>query len=234
MTPTSPPLDSDGDGVPDVVEDGAPNGGDGNGDGVLDKTQSNVASLPSATGGGYVTVVVSGAGGCGQLMNVLSRTEWQLGYDPNFDYPFGLTGFQLNCATSSAVTVYFHAADPANPPAIYRKFGLKAPNYIGTAGFYTLPGVVFGTTQVPAITGPLVVTATFTLTDNQLGDGSATLGLIVDPGGPAIGAQTAPVTSSWGLTALVGLLAAVAMFGLWRHGSLAAAELARRSQGING
>ena len=37
----------DNDGVPTDIENGAPNGGDGNHDGVLDSTQPNVASLPS-------------------------------------------------------------------------------------------------------------------------------------------------------------------------------------------
>jgi hypothetical protein len=39
-----------------VVEDGAPNGGDGNNDGVPDSEQPSVASLPS-TSGDYVTIV---------------------------------------------------------------------------------------------------------------------------------------------------------------------------------
>ena len=50
-TPPSelPPSDvPDDDGVSAAIEDGAPNGGDGNGDGIPDSTQANVASLPSA------------------------------------------------------------------------------------------------------------------------------------------------------------------------------------------
>ncbi len=51
-------TEPDDDGVPEVIEDGAP-GGDGNGDLVPDSEQSNVTSLPSpVTGGGYVTVGV--------------------------------------------------------------------------------------------------------------------------------------------------------------------------------
>ncbi len=68
-TTTAPPAAAaappdDNDGVPVDVENGAPNGGDGNHDGVLDSTQANVASLPAAVdvnGDGvlndYVTIV---------------------------------------------------------------------------------------------------------------------------------------------------------------------------------
>jgi hypothetical protein len=47
----------DADGIPSAVEDNAPNGGDGNGDGTLDSQQDNVASLPNAADGQYVTLV---------------------------------------------------------------------------------------------------------------------------------------------------------------------------------
>ncbi len=48
----------DVDGVPDGVEDGAPNTGDGNNDGIPDKDQKTVASLPDSGGSGnYVTIV---------------------------------------------------------------------------------------------------------------------------------------------------------------------------------
>ena len=50
--------DTDGDGVPDEVEEGAP-GGDGDGDGTPDALQSGVASLPNLETGGYVTLVVT-------------------------------------------------------------------------------------------------------------------------------------------------------------------------------
>jgi len=48
--------DTDGDGVPDHVEDGAPNGGDGNNDGTADRQQSNVASLRYSADTAYVTL----------------------------------------------------------------------------------------------------------------------------------------------------------------------------------
>jgi hypothetical protein len=52
-------ADADGDGVSDTVEDSAPGNGDGNQDGVPDSQQPFVASLISADGSGYVTIVAS-------------------------------------------------------------------------------------------------------------------------------------------------------------------------------
>ncbi len=51
------PATRDGDGVLAVVEDGAPNGGDGNSDGIRDATQPGVSSFPAPAGGGYITLV---------------------------------------------------------------------------------------------------------------------------------------------------------------------------------
>ena len=48
-----------GDGAPSAIEDGAPNGGDGNNDGIPDRAQMNVASLPSPITGKYITLVAS-------------------------------------------------------------------------------------------------------------------------------------------------------------------------------
>ena len=46
-------LDSDGDGVPDAVEDAGANNGDANGDGIKDKTQATVATVPAGMAGTY-------------------------------------------------------------------------------------------------------------------------------------------------------------------------------------
>ena len=53
--------------------------------------------------------------------------------------------------------------------------------------------------------------ATFTLTDNQPGDSSATVGLIVDPSGIAVArAAPAPSLSFWGLVAAMLALLVIA------------------------
>ncbi|MCH9011110.1 MAG: hypothetical protein IIC21_10830, partial [Chloroflexi bacterium] len=50
------PTDTDGDGVPDVIELDAPNDGDSNGDGIPDVRQQNVSSLPDLVEGLFVTL----------------------------------------------------------------------------------------------------------------------------------------------------------------------------------
>jgi cyclophilin family peptidyl-prolyl cis-trans isomerase len=49
-------ADDDGDGAIDDLEDGAPNGGDGNNDSILDSTQQHVASVPSGSSGLYIVL----------------------------------------------------------------------------------------------------------------------------------------------------------------------------------
>jgi peptidyl-prolyl cis-trans isomerase A (cyclophilin A) len=48
-------LDADGDGVPDTIEDAAPNGGDANNDGIADSMQAYVASFKDSNGD-YLTM----------------------------------------------------------------------------------------------------------------------------------------------------------------------------------
>jgi hypothetical protein len=218
---TPVPGCDDGDGVASGVEDGGPNSGDGNNDGVPDRSQGSVASLPASSGRGYVTVVLSSNDpdpGCHQLLSVSAVSPALLGQDPGFTYPFGMVSFQVNCADSVTVTFIMHGAMGLTPSMTYREFGPMAPNFAGPARFYTLPGVVFGTMNIPG--EGTVRTATFTLTDQRLGDGSGVVGTIVDPSGPAISSSkgVAPVMSFGGLVALAALLGMVAWFGLRDRG----------------
>jgi hypothetical protein len=48
--------DTDGDGVPDVIEDSGPNDGDGNGNGIPDSLESNVATLMAENGASMMLV----------------------------------------------------------------------------------------------------------------------------------------------------------------------------------
>lgn len=45
--------DSDGDGVPDAVEDAGPNNGDANHNGIMDKFEPDIASIPAGLAGSY-------------------------------------------------------------------------------------------------------------------------------------------------------------------------------------
>ncbi|MDY8138915.1 DUF6923 family protein, partial [Aquimarina sp. 2201CG5-10] len=172
----------DGDGVPAVVEDEGPNGGDGNNDGIPDSMQPHVASIPDAIGTGYVTLEVVVTGDCAQITEMNPLQEIELAsLDDDYDYPIGLMDFTLACGAagqSANVIIYWHNASTID---IFRKYGSTAPgannatynNFTTTVGTSTINGVVVPTTS-------------YTITDGQPGDESATPALIVDPVGPAM------------------------------------------------
>ncbi len=191
-----PVRSDDDDGVDTSIEDNAPNNGDGNGDGIRDVFQPEVTSLPSATGQGYITVVTPpiGAGGCGQNLNVQTTVETP--DDPLYTFPWGMVRFDLPCPGPVQVTIIFHGTSDLSG-AEYRKNGPMAPAF-GAPQWYPMPGVVFGTTIVG---GQTVATATFTLTDGIIGDGTGVDGTIFDPGGPAILAPpvAVPTMTGWGI-----------------------------------
>lgn len=108
------PVGDDGDGVAREVENSYPGGdgkppfakGDGNGDGIPDAQQAHVATLPLASGKGYVTV--EALAGCGQLHAVSTLLESALSTpDREYDFPLGLVNFTLPCPQAS-VKLMFH------------------------------------------------------------------------------------------------------------------------------
>lgn len=201
------------DGVDMGVENNAPNSGDGNGDGTPDSQQQNVASLPRPDGG-YLTLVTSCAAG---LTVVQTYTEAsQSGGDPLYNLPYGQVGFSAACANAT-FTVYYHGVSSV-AGMTYRKYGPTTPGDVATMGWYTLPGVTFGTATVG---GQAVATATFTLNDNQLGDDTGNDGVIVDQGGPGNGQSAAaiPTLSQWGMILLSSLLAIGTVLTLRRQRS---------------
>ncbi len=206
------PVD-DGDGVPTATEDAFPGGfgapplvpGDGNGDGIADSLQPGVATLPAASGGGWLTVELLG-GSCVSLQEVVALAESAVAQaDPLYDFPRGLVAFRIPCPSGAAsIRVWYHGA--ASVPPVYRKFGPVVPGD-AVATWYTLPGVVFAASQG-------IPTATFTLVDGQPGDDTGTDGVIVDQGGPGQpgdGLATIPTASPWGLAALAALILAAAI-----------------------
>lgn len=209
--------ENDGDGVPSDVEDEAPNNGDGNFDGIPDRTQSNVASLPNAVTGDFITLQVSGD--CTQIDAASTATEATVGDDPNYDYPLGLLSVELPCS-SAMLTVFYHGQSTVLVGAAYRKYGPQTPTDPATIGFYTLPGVGFALSNG-------VMTASFTLSDGALGDDNTATGAdderIVDPGGPARSTlaptppASIPTMQLWGLGLLTLLLAGVLARARQRH-----------------
>lgn len=89
-----------------MIEDGAPNHGDGNNDGIIDSLQTNVASIQAADDS-YVTIETSSC----DLFNITVDTEEsQSALDENYEYPLGLVDFSGNC-TAMVVTLYAHGTD---------------------------------------------------------------------------------------------------------------------------
>ncbi|MFQ5739561.1 MAG: choice-of-anchor U domain-containing protein [Acidobacteriota bacterium] len=85
-------LDSDGDGTNNRVENGAPNGGDGNNDGVPDRLQDSVVSLPNSVDGSYATFVAPEGAGFSSVRATLPDTT---GLPAEVTLPFGAFDFRL-------------------------------------------------------------------------------------------------------------------------------------------
>jgi hypothetical protein len=198
--------DLDGDGVPNALEDAGPNGGDGNGDGIPDSMQPNVASLPAATGAGYLTLVSS----C-TLLDVNVTTEEAFEDDPVYLYPFGLIGFRAPC-TNATFSLYVHAESIY--PLTYRKFGPNPPGSTNLE-WYTLPDAVVGTAIIGGVEVPRI---DFVLTDGELGDDTGVDGMIVDAGGPAVEIAAIPIFGPFGLMITILMLAMAGAFVI-RRGS---------------
>jgi len=193
-------LDTDGDGVADTIEQAAPNGGDGNGDGIPDYQQATVASIPAATGSGYLTLQSS----C-PLQEVYVTTPAAMPRnDHGFNYPHGLIAFRAPC--SSATFSLFAYGSGAT--SVYRKFGPLPPG--GLPQWYELPGATFSTATVGSLHPRRV---DFSLTDGGTGDDTPVDGVIVDQGGPAEPSDI-PTLSEWALIALITALAAFAALKL--------------------
>jgi hypothetical protein len=213
--------DDDGDGVASGTEDGAPNGGDGNGDGIADETQGWVASLPSGTNRGYVTVEACTNPSCTtkcQLLDVKALREQDLPYQsPIYEFPFGLLQFTTHCSPVYIQVLYHGSAGFGASPPQYVKFGPNPPGPNPDV-YYPLPGVTFDTISVGS--EPAVARARFVLTDHQLGDddhAASANGIIIDAGGPAFLKPSAvPALTPAGLGLAVGLLLLVALFTLRR------------------
>lgn len=163
---------TDGDGVSPDVEDGAPNGGDGNADGIPDRLQPGVTSLPAGQGGGYVTAVASEG-------SVLTNVTTAPGPPPppGVLLPHGIIGFTVTAAPTATVTVTFPAG--SEPLTAYRKFGSTDAQ----PGDHWYDFAWDGTTGA-SLAGNVV---TLHLRDDNRGDDDLTTnGVVVDPGGPAV------------------------------------------------
>ncbi|WP_298418229.1 choice-of-anchor U domain-containing protein, partial [uncultured Kordia sp.] len=181
---------NDMDNVDEAIEDGAPNGGDGNNDGTPDSQQPDVASIPDANGN-YVTIEVTSPNigeDCNQITSMVLVAEASLAsQDAVYEYPYGLIDFSLACAgdgQTATVKYYWYGISSLNDFDAYRKFG---PSTAGGSDLDYRSNIIETTRQIENINGTDVLTVTYTITDDAVGDDNTEIaGVIEDPTGPAV------------------------------------------------
>ncbi|MCP4699697.1 MAG: hypothetical protein GY862_23030, partial [Gammaproteobacteria bacterium] len=167
-----PGYDGDGDGIPDMQEEKAPNNGDGNGDGIADVQQANAASLPDAVSG-YLTAVIDNPE-CGFTAVRATTARNGTSSDPGYVYPQGLLDLALACPanTVAGVSVHCHGLSPLREYA-YRYVSAFSNNRDGLADIV----------DSYSVNGQNVLR--YTLTDGQAGDDNSAPGKIFSLGGLA-------------------------------------------------
>ena len=176
--------DSDDDGVPDIVEDGAPNSGDGNSDGTPDSDQADVASLPDINDQ-YVTVAITSSlpTTTTATLSTVTTSAPPAGAPSGVDFPIGMVGFKLLGVTTTTVEII-----PASAVVFgtYYKFGPEPGD--ATDHWYEFP--FDGTTGAEILADRVVLH----FVDGLRGDHDLTVnGEILDPGAMA---NNAPVAAN--------------------------------------
>jgi sugar lactone lactonase YvrE len=164
----------DSDGIPDAVEDGAANTGDGNTDGTADRSQPDVGSLPDG-GGVYQTLVSVDALPLADVNSVTHPSPQDAPAGVTFDQ--GFLSFSVTGVPATAVTMTL-TLDATAAPAQFFNYGAEPGN---TADHWY--DFAFDGTSGAQITGNVV---TLTLVDGARGDADLTAnGTIAVLGGAA-------------------------------------------------
>ena len=177
-------ANDDLDGISGEVEDLAPNNGDGNNDGTPDSEQENVASLPNAENGDYVTL----ASPNDTLLANVSAIENPSPSDTpvGVDFPIGFFDFKVRNVTSGGATTVTFYLPPGETVDTYYKYG-PTPDEL-TPHWYEF---LFDGTTGAEINGNQI---TLHFVDGQRGDADLTTnGVITDPGSPATITNYAPI-----------------------------------------
>ena len=187
-------VDFDADGVSDATEDLAPNNGDGNNDGTVDKLQPTVTTFEIDATGIYETFVTTG---CSENGTVSSLDVASLNIqDSGRQYPFGLTDFALNCSRGNTVNITKYVFVNDQPEL----FTLRKYNNVN-GSWRDVPGSTISSQQVGTATA---LVSTYSITDGgELDDDGIANGVIVDPVGLAtkvVGAPNTGIQTHWLLT----------------------------------
>lgn len=152
-------TDQDGDNVDDILEQAAPNNGDGNNNGTLDFLQTDVSSIVNLQNE-YITLASNNC----TFDRVEVNPESVYGEDTDYDYEGGLVEFESPCATVN-VEVLNHGGQ-----GTLRKYN---------SNFFEIDGVVADTV---VIDNANITRYSYTINDgDQLDTSLAGDGLIVDP-----------------------------------------------------
>jgi hypothetical protein len=165
--------DSDSDGIIDIIENLAPNGGDGNGDNVLDFNQNNITTVQTSSGD-FITIESLGGSAITEARAILSN-------DNLFYYPLGVVDFKTS-ASSATIRMYFHTNKNLDNHS-FRKSNLSGvySNYSSTISKHYVGNI-------------LTQTVTFLITDGGSDDADGLVnGSIHDPSGLAILAADANI-----------------------------------------
>jgi subtilisin-like proprotein convertase family protein len=193
------PAADDGDGIPDSIEDQAPNNGDGNNDGIPDRNQGFVTSLAAFNG-----AIITFANEATQFQQ-LGFTALPPPTDAPADlsFPFGVVGFTLQGVPANgtvAMTLYV----PATP---------TVQDYFKRDSQGQWQSIVSTVTPVGA-----QQRIVFSLTDNDAFDADTAPGVIGDPGGPAVRAPIAiPTLDQWAQMLAALLLASLGWLRIRRR-----------------
>lgn len=180
-----PWVDADSDGVSAAVENGAPNDGDGNDDEIPDGLQDEVASLPNAVDAGYVTLESPEQTDLGGVTATANPSPEPV--PEGVEFPIGFFEFTVQGITpAAAITVtLFTSAEVGT----YYKYGPTPDN--PTDHWYEF--LYDGTTGAEILADRVILH----LVDGQRGDRDLTAnGQIVEPGGPGLSLNTAPVADA--------------------------------------
>lgn len=193
-------IDDDQDGVSPSIEDGVPNAtgsgtGDGNGDSVPDSQQVHVASLPTASSGGYATLESVGVKSLTSVAAIAVPSDVPGGVS---NAPYGAFSFTANGVADNASETFklYLPLDNSITGALKKNRVTNRWDSIGSVSHTTTKTIV-----------------TFTLENGGPydADGSGTNGQIQDPIVPVMSSSTGPISiptlSEWGMIILSGLLA---------------------------
>ncbi len=180
------PIDGDGDGIDDSVEDNAPNGGDANGDGIPDSQQANVSSFISDVTEQYVVVALDDT--CTIESADVQDSRDNSVEDIAFTYPVGMMNFTAQCNTTST-NVELRFFNLEDSEFVARKYN---PN---NESYFTIENA---TVSEGLLDGLKFVSVAYTVDDNGDLDINSEEGTITDPAGLGQQLIGAPRTGAGG------------------------------------